>query len=176
MPSLSLELSSGQEANATRNAILTPLALLSMLNHYSRCEQDEYSIGVLLGTRSGDKVTATQSIPLKVSEHNNINLELLEQMYSSVKELNPQESLIGWYQFGQLSQFSTEINNQLMDEISPKQPLIVLVEHEKFGLEYPITCYVPKPCKTPQSTSKGAMFLEIPFESGPLTNHFQQCI
>jgi hypothetical protein len=174
MPSLSLEFPSGQEIHSTRHAELTPLALLSILNHYSRCEQDEHTVGVLLGTRSGDKVTATQTIPLQLTQDNKINLELLEQMYSLLKELNPQEALIGWYQFSQLSQLSTEINNQLMEEISPKQPLILSIEHEKFGLEYPIQCYVPKPCKTPQSTSKGAIFLKIPFKAGSLANDLEQ--
>jgi hypothetical protein len=173
---LCLDFPVNEDTNSTGFAVLAPLPLLAALDHYSRCEEDEQTFGVLLGSRANDKVTVTGTIPLKFLEEdgNTIDMELLGTLFSLQSKVN-QEIIVGFYVVGALDELILEVSNQLKNEIDPYQPLVLFVDVSKFGIEFPITTLVPKSCKTANSTSKGTMFLEVPYEIVGLDSDASVC-
>ena len=47
------------------SAVVSPLGLFSIIDHFTRCDVAEKTIGLLLGSKHNNTVTINQTIPLK---------------------------------------------------------------------------------------------------------------
>lgn len=73
-----------------------PQALFQIVDHYTRCEKDEKTVGVLLGYTQDSATTISKSIPMKISENDSIDIELINDLLQS--EENP---ILGFYSTNQ---------------------------------------------------------------------------
>jgi hypothetical protein len=134
----------------TGGVYYSPIVLFSMIDHFTRCDKDERSMGVLLGYRheKQNHVQIQNSFPLKYSEGENgivIDKELMQQMYSLQHQINPNETIVGWYLVGgAFDAITNEIHQKFEDETGAFQAVLlhVNVEHLSTAPQFPLEALV----------------------------------
>jgi len=82
--------------------VITPLVLLSVVDHYKRLHSSRV-VGVLLGNRAGSKITVTNSFAIPFEELNEgfyLDTSYLSYMYELYCKVNCHERILGWYHSG----------------------------------------------------------------------------
>jgi len=111
------KLISSQPNHSGLSAVIHPLALLNITDHFTRIkvqstsQWDQYKvIGILLGSQSGRKITISNSFELKINincpNETTQNLSViidepyLESKQDHLRQIFPDLDAIGWYSFG----------------------------------------------------------------------------
>lgn len=122
---------------------VSPLVLLSVVDHYNRVSKDSKKrvVGVILGDNSGDVITVTNSfaIPFEEDEKNSsvwfLDHNFIESMSEMYKKINAKEKLIGWYHSGpKLKSSDLKINEIFKKYTSNPVLLIVDVQPKIVGI------------------------------------------
>lgn len=123
-----------------------PTVLLSILDHHQRIASNQRVLGVLLGSKSGSIINATNCFGIPFEEDLNVwflDHNYLENMFQLFKKVNAKERIIGWYHSGsKLKETDLQIH-QVFKEYCKDPALFVL------------------PCD--DGSGKGADFLDATF-------------
>ena len=110
-----------------------PTVLLSVLDHHQRIESSKRVVGVLLGSRIGTSVTATNSFGIPFEEDANVwflDHNYLENMFALFKKVNAKERIVGWYHSGsKLEETDLEIH-QVFKQYC-KDPVLFVLPYEQ---------------------------------------------
>ncbi|KAI5956311.1 RPN8 [Candida jiufengensis] len=126
-----------------KNVTVSPLVLLSVVDHYNRVSKDSKKrvVGVVLGDNSTNtiKVTNSYAIPFEEDEKNPgvwfLDHNYIDAMGEMFKKINAKEKLIGWYHSGpKLKSSDLKINDLFRRYTSNPLLLIVDVEPRKVGI------------------------------------------
>ncbi|EGF79558.1 hypothetical protein BATDEDRAFT_35451 [Batrachochytrium dendrobatidis JAM81] len=126
---LSLPSSSAALTSTPSSSNVSPLVLLSILDHYLRRKESQSQIiGALLGVRTTDsfgmsQVQVVNSFPLSYSETSDhkvfVDADFFTKMYALHLQTNPKETIIGWYATGnELNENSVWIQEMFSGENS----------------------------------------------------------
>lgn len=102
---------------------VSPLVSFSILDHYSRREEDANKvIGALLGERKSDgRICVTGSFPVPHEESGQVcslHTEFFERMYKLHKRVSAKENVVGWYAASEEQALS--LNSQFFHEFFEK--------------------------------------------------------
>ena len=79
-----------------------PLVIYSIADAYERRDNnDDFAIGVLLGTYSNGRAIITDCYPCKPDPKTVVNRELHNKLYTQLRQLYPAENIIGYFTFSQ---------------------------------------------------------------------------
>jgi JAB1/Mov34/MPN/PAD-1 ubiquitin protease len=123
-----------------QKAYLSAVAIFEILNHYSRCEQDELVMGVLLG--SANQIKSTIPLVATLDEGNIIiDRDLMSERLTLEEEISTNQ-ILGWYTFGDgdwKAQVHSEIEEECLDEC-----LLLNIDMEKLSTskKFPIDCFL----------------------------------
>jgi translation initiation factor 3 subunit F len=156
---------------ATTHSHCSPVVLLSMLDHFTRCENDERAIGVLLGYRldKPNHVQINNTFPLKYTfeeEKFQLDLELMNAMVEAQMDSQPDEEIVGWYLAGgQIDLISHEIHKEISGNVRDYQATFVYLDIDSLSQKtsFPIQAFVSTPVGLEENP--GSLFLEIPCET-----------
>jgi 26S proteasome regulatory subunit N8 len=127
----------------SKTVTVSPLVLLSVVDHYNRVAKDSKKrvVGVILGEYSSDiiKVTNSYAIPFEEDEKNTnvwfLDHNFIDSMGEMFKKINAKEKLIGWYHSGpKLRPSDLKINEVFKKYNSNPLLLIVDVQPRKVGI------------------------------------------
>ncbi|KAJ3305331.1 hypothetical protein HDV03_001624 [Kappamyces sp. JEL0829] len=159
----------------TKKCNVSPLTLLTVLDHYTRCEANEAVIGILLGTVSnGSQVEVENSFILKVKgdedderdpsilpvvDHDNLN-----QRLGLAQRLNPKHSIVGWYLAGPLASWAEELHQDIQRETIGFQAVFLHIDVELLATahQFPLAAYVGAPAAVPMASEPKYLFVPIP--------------
>ena len=86
-------------------AHVEPVALFSIIDHYSRREEgQDFVVGTLLGTEEGGVVTICSSFPVphtEVEDQIALNSDFHATMLSLQQKVTPKHKVVGWYSTGE---------------------------------------------------------------------------
>ncbi|KAL2914072.1 hypothetical protein HK105_206330 [Polyrhizophydium stewartii] len=162
-------------------ATLSPLVLLSVLDHFVRRKVGQTQIlGALLGHRSTDPLGGTQvhvvnTFPLSHSETVDhklvIDTDYFSRMYALHSRANPKEVLVGWYSTGsELNDNSLWVQELFAGETAPASPLALLIDPASLGsgtTDLPLQAFVSAPAGAPGSDRIGSLFIKVPVDLTP---------
>jgi hypothetical protein len=136
LPAMTLMNLQFQDSTHSTSATCTPLALFSIIDHYIRCDVEEKSIGLVLGTKHNNSITMKQTIPLKYSSKRFVaedadsteeteeetegyffDWELVESMVKLQSQIT-NDDIVGWYLAGGSIYGSDSIVHQLHQQVS----------------------------------------------------------
>lgn len=126
-----------------KNVKVSPLVLLSVVDHYNRVAKDSKKrvVGVILGDNTSDeiKVTNSYAIPFEEDEKTPsvwfLDHNFIESMGEMFKKINAKEKLIGWYHSGpKLRPSDLKINDLFKKYTSNPLLLIVDVQPREVGI------------------------------------------
>ncbi|OBT59997.1 hypothetical protein VE03_10585 [Pseudogymnoascus sp. 23342-1-I1] len=125
----------GSRSLATITVSVTPLILLSAVDHYDRSAKGTRKrvVGVLLGQNEGKNVRISNSfaVPFEEDKKNPsvwfLDHNYVESMNDLFKKLNAKERLIGWYHSGPKLRASDLEVNELFKRYTPN-PLLVIID------------------------------------------------
>lgn len=128
-------MASNESIYLNKTVAVSPLVLLSVVDHYNRVAKDTNKrvVGVLLGDNSSDTITATNSfaIPFEEDDKNPgvwfLDHNFIESMGEMFKKINAKEKLIGWYHSGpKLKPSDLKINDVFKKYTA--NPLLLIVD------------------------------------------------
>lgn len=140
--------SSSETAFLKKTVTVSPLVLLSVVDHFNRVAKDSKKrvVGVLLGDNSSDviKVTNSFAIPFEEDDKNSsvwfLDHNYIESMGEMFKKINAKEKLIGWYHSGPKLKASDLKINDVFKKYSPN-PLLVVVDVQPREVGIPTDAY-----------------------------------
>ncbi|KAJ9098385.1 proteasome regulatory particle subunit [Naganishia cerealis] len=127
----------------TKKVTVSPLVLLSVVDHYNRVAKDSKKrvVGVILGESNLDviKVTNSYAIPFEEDEKNPsvwfLDHNFIESMGDMYQKINAKERLIGWYHSGpKLKSSDLKINDVFKKYTANPLLLIVDVQPRLVGI------------------------------------------
>ena len=137
-----------------KTVTVSPLVLLSVVDHFNRVAKDSSSsgsqkkrvVGVILGDNSSDtiKVTNSYAIPFEEDDKNPgvwfLDHNYIDSMGEMFKKINAKEKLIGWYHSGPKLRASDLKINDLFRRYTPN-PLLLIVDVHAQGVGIPTDAY-----------------------------------
>ncbi|KAH6570689.1 hypothetical protein BASA50_007620 [Batrachochytrium salamandrivorans] len=173
---LALPLSTSALSATPATASVSPLVMVSILDHYLRRRESQPQIlGILLGVRTTDsfgmnQVQALNAFALKYSETSDhktvIDTEYFTKMNALHQQVNSKEVVVGWYTTGsELNNNSVWIQNLFAGETTPVSPLVLLVDPLALaaGAEtFPAQAFVSSPAGVAGSDKLGSLFVRLP--------------
>lgn len=131
-----------------KNVTVSPLVLLSVVDHYNRVAKGSKKrvVGVILGDNSNDiiKVTNSYAIPFEEDEKNSsvwfLDHNFIESMGEMFKKINAKEKLIGWYHSGPKLRTSDLKINDLFRKYT-SNPLLLIVDVQPRSVGIPTDAY-----------------------------------
>lgn len=154
---------------STRTVTVSPLVLLSVVDHYNRVAKDTKKrvIGVLLGDNLSDVISATNSfaIPFEEAEKDSsvwfLDHNFIESMGEMFKKINAKERLIGWYHSGPKLKASDLKINDVFTKYTP-DPLLVIVNVQARGVGIPTEAYFAVDDVKLDGTKAERSFVHVP--------------
>lgn len=139
---------SNESAFLKKTVTVSPLVLLSVVDHFNRVAKDSKKrvVGVLLGDNSSDiiKVTNSFAIPFEEDDKNSsvwfLDHNFIESMGEMFKKINAKEKLIGWYHSGPKLKASDLKINDVFKKYTPN-PLLVIVDVQPRVVGIPTDAY-----------------------------------
>lgn len=139
---------SNETAFLKKTVTVSPLVLLSVVDHFNRVAKDSKKrvVGVLLGDNSSDiiKVTNSFAIPFEEDDKNSsvwfLDHNFIESMGEMFKKINAKEKLIGWYHSGPKLKASDLKINDVFKKYTPN-PLLVIVDVQPRTVGIPTEAY-----------------------------------
>jgi 26S proteasome regulatory subunit N8 len=132
-------------------AILHPLCLLSVVDHFNRVAKDFASrrvVGVLLGSRKNGTVDIANSFGVPFEEKNNepdvwfLDHNYLETMYRMFRKVNNKEELVGFYSTGPLLKKNDLKIRSLIKRFMPNaEPIFIIIDVRPNVEGIPTTAY-----------------------------------
>ncbi|KAG7660934.1 RPN8 [[Candida] subhashii] len=127
---------------------VSPLVLLSVVDHYNRVSKDSKKrvVGVILGDNSSDTINVTNSyaIPFEEDEKNPsvwfLDHNFIDSMGEMFKKINAKEKLIGWYHSGPKLKPSDLKINDVFRRYTPN-PLLLIVDVQPREVGIPTDAY-----------------------------------
>jgi len=127
---------------------VSPLVLLSVVDHYNRVAKDSKKrvVGVILGEYSSDiiKVTNSYAIPFEEDEKNTnvwfLDHNFIDSMGEMFKKINAKEKLIGWYHSGPKLRPSDLKINEVFKRYN-SNPLLLIVDVQPREVGIPTDAY-----------------------------------
>ncbi|KAJ8322984.1 hypothetical protein QVD99_007341 [Batrachochytrium dendrobatidis] len=173
---LSLPSSSAALTSTPSSSNVSPLVLLSILDHYLRRKESQSQIiGALLGVRTTDsfgmsQVQVVNSFPLSYSETSDhkvfVDADFFTKMYALHLQTNPKETIIGWYATGnELNENSVWIQEMFSGETAPASPLMMLVDPLALAAgfsSFPAQVYISPSVGISGSKKPGSFFVQLP--------------
>ncbi|KAI5964362.1 RPN8 [Candida pseudojiufengensis] len=131
-----------------KNVTVSPLVLLSVVDHYNRVSKDSKKrvVGVILGDNSTNTIRVTNSyaIPFEEDEKNPgvwfLDHNYIDAMGEMFKKINAKEKLIGWYHSGPKLKPSDLKINDLFRRYTAN-PLLLIVDVEPRNVGIPTDAY-----------------------------------
>eukprot|EP01137_Pigoraptor_chileana_P021470 Opistho-2@85247 len=126
-------------ASQPTSAVVHPLVLLSVVDHYSRAARDSKKrvVGILLGAQRGGVIDVSNSFAVPFEEDEKdpsvwfLDHNYLDNMWAMFRKVNAKERIIGWYHTGpKLRQNDLEIN-ELIRRFTPSPLLVIIGVHPK---------------------------------------------
>ncbi|KAK9800760.1 hypothetical protein WJX73_008123 [Symbiochloris irregularis] len=156
------------------SAVVHPLVLLSVVDHYNRVARDTRKrvVGILLGEASKGVVQVTNSFAVPFEEDDRdpkiwfLDHSYVDSMARMFKKVNAREKIVGWYSTGpRLREADLSITDLL--SIFAETPLLVICEVEPKDMGLPTTAYYAKDEIREDGTQKSQkVFVNIPTEVG----------
>lgn len=156
------------------SAVVHPLVLLSVVDHYNRVARDTRKrvVGILLGEQSKGVVQVTNSFAVPFEEDDRdpsiwfLDHSYVDNMATMFKKVNAREKIVGWYSTGpRLREADLSISDLLT--IFTDTPLLVICEVEPKDMGLPTTAYYAKDEVREDGTQKSQkVFVNIPTEVG----------
>lgn len=156
------------------SAVVHPLVLLSVVDHYNRVARDTKKrvVGLLLGDvyKGVIQVTNSFALPFEEDDRNHkiwfLDHSYLEAMFNMFRKVNAREKVIGWYSTGpRLREADQDINDLVSKYV--ETPLLVICEVQPKGEGLPTTAYYAKDEIREDGTQKSQkVFVNIPTEVG----------
>lgn len=132
----------------SKTVTVSPLVLLSVVDHYNRVAKDSKKrvVGVILGEYSSDiiKVTNSYAIPFEEDEKNTnvwfLDHNFIDSMGEMFKKINAKEKLIGWYHSGPKLRPSDLKINEVFKKYN-SNPLLLIVDVQPREVGIPTDAY-----------------------------------
>lgn len=132
----------------SKTVTVSPLVLLSVVDHYNRVAKDSKKrvVGVILGDNLSDviKVTNSYAIPFEEDEKNPsvwfLDHNFIESMGEMFKKINAKETLIGWYHLGPKLRKSDLKINDVFKKYT-QNPLLLIVDVQSRDVGIPTDAY-----------------------------------
>lgn len=129
--------------------IIHPLVLLSVVDHYNRIAKDTRKrvVGVLLGSRTKDRIDITNSFAVPFEEDlNNPNVwfldhNFLESMYWMFKKVTTREEIQGFYSTGPKIKENDLKINSVLERFCTGTPVFSIIDVRPGVEGVPITTY-----------------------------------
>jgi 26S proteasome regulatory subunit N8 len=134
-------------------AIVHPLVLLSVTDHYNRVAKDTRKrvVGVLLGSRerrkNTDRVDITNSFAVPFEEELNnpkvwfLDHNFLETMYWMFKKVNTTEEIVGFYSSGPRIKENDLKISSMIKKFCEHEPVFVVIDVRPGTVGLPTTAY-----------------------------------
>lgn len=127
-----------------------PLVLLSVVDHYNRVAKDTRKrvVGVLLGTKTRNKVDITNSFAVPFEEDLTnpavwfLDHDFLETMYWKFKKVNTNEDIVGFYSTGPQIKGNDLKISELFRQFCSHDPVFVIIDVRPNVKGNPTTAYV----------------------------------
>lgn len=140
------------DAQQTKDVVVHPIVLLSVVDHFSRMSKgtNKRVVGTLLGEISGGQYHVTNSFAVPFEEDaRDPNVWFLdhnyhEKMYIMFKKINTKQRVIGWYSTGpKLKASDLAIHELYRPYCGGQDPILVLldVQPRAVSLELPMVAY-----------------------------------
>ncbi|KAL7662559.1 MPN domain-containing protein [[Candida] zeylanoides] len=137
-----------QSTYLSKTVTVSPLVLLSVVDHYNRVARDSRKrvVGVCLGESTADVIHVTNSfaIPFEEDEKNPevwfLDHNYIEAMCEMFKKINAREKLIGWYHSGPKLRSSDLKINDVFKKYTPT-PLLLIVDVQPRTVGIPTDAY-----------------------------------
>lgn len=132
-----------ETAFLNKTVAVSPLVLLSVVDHYNRVSKDSKKrvVGVILGEAADDRITVTNSfaIPFEEDARNPevwfLDHNYIDSMGDMFKKINARERVVGWYHLGpKLRPSDLKINEVLRRYCSDPLLLVVDVRPRQVGI------------------------------------------
>ncbi|EED44111.1 transcriptional regulator [Enterocytozoon bieneusi H348] len=107
---------------------ITPMVLLSVVDHYKR-QSYKRVIGILLGNTTSTKIIITNSFAVPFEENTSgffLDTSYLQNMYDLFHKVNSKECIIGWYHSGPKI-YKTDLDITKSIEIFCNNPILTIV-------------------------------------------------
>lgn len=132
----------------SKTVTVSPLVLLSVVDHYNRVAKDSKKrvVGVILGEYSSDiiKVTNSYAIPFEEDKKDPnvwfLDHNFIDSMGEMFKKINAKEKLIGWYHSGPKLRPSDLKINEVFKKYNPN-PLLLIVDVQPREVGIPTDAY-----------------------------------
>ncbi|RCK65080.1 26S proteasome regulatory subunit RPN8 [Candida viswanathii] len=153
-----------------KNVVVSPLVLLSVVDHYNRVAKDSKKrvVGVILGDNSTDtiKVTNSYAIPFEEDDKNPgvwfLDHNFIDSMGEMFKKINAKEKLIGWYHSGPKLKSSDLKINEVFRRYTP-DPLLLIVDVHPREVGIPTDAYFAvDDIKNDGSSTTEKTFVHVP--------------
>ncbi|ODV66598.1 hypothetical protein HYPBUDRAFT_153359 [Hyphopichia burtonii NRRL Y-1933] len=139
---------SNESVFLNKTVTVSPLVLLSVVDHYNRVAKDSKKrvVGVILGDNTSDviKVTNSYAIPFEEDEKNPsvwfLDHNFIESMGEMFKKINAKEKLIGWYHSGPKLRASDLKINDVFRKYTTN-PLLLIVDVQPRVVGIPTDAY-----------------------------------
>ena len=161
---------------------VSPLVLFSVLDHHNRRLQDqEYVIGVLLGTRTDSQGTFTNAFPLHYTFQDDqlvIDTESMNSMYTLYQQVQPNEVIVGWYSTCPLLEpWAVWVHGLFKNETEPFEPFYMVVNPSGLidALDFPIQLYTSVLAGVPGG-DEGSIFTPAKLDISVLESEQSGCI
>lgn len=131
-----------------KTVTVSPLVLLSVVDHYNRVAKDSKKrvVGAILGDSSGDTIRITNSyaIPFEEDEKNAavwfLDHNYIDSMGEMFKKINAKEKLVGWYHSGPKLRPSDLKINEVFKKYT-NNPLLLIVDVQPREVGIPTDAY-----------------------------------
>ena len=130
--------------------IIHPLVLLSVVDHFNRVSKDvnRRVVGVLLGTRDGNRADVTNSYAVPFEEKLDnptvwfLDHNFLDQMHWMFRKVNARERIVGFYSSGpKLKENDLKIS-ALFRKFCDFEPIMVIIDTRPDVDGLPTTAYI----------------------------------
>ena len=156
-------------AKETKEVVVHPTVLLSVVDHYNRIAADSKKrvVGALLGFYDNGKLEVTNSMALPFEEDLK-DLDIwffdhlyMEEMFTMMRRINGKEVLVGWYSSGQEIKTNDIQINEILRRYNtdPIYCLINVQENDQIGI--PTTTYMTKE-EVDDSGNLNRLFIHCP--------------
>jgi 26S proteasome regulatory subunit N8 len=139
---------SNESTFLNKTVTVSPLVLLSVVDHYNRVAKDSKKrvVGVVLGDSNDDIINVTNSyaIPFEEDEKNPgvwfLDHNYIDSMGEMFKKINAKEKLVGWYHSGpKLKSCDLKINDVFKKYTA--NPLLLIVDVQPRTVGIPTDAY-----------------------------------
>ena len=108
-------------SDGMKECTVEPVALFSIIDHYSRREQgQDFVVGTLLGTEEGGVVTVCSSFPVphtEVEDQIALNSDFHATMLALQQRVTPQHKVVGWYSTGEKVNENTTLFHEFYGQV-----------------------------------------------------------